>query len=388
MPTTNKLTDAKCRAIKPGEKLTKHFDGGGLHLACTPHGAKVWRVAYRLAGKPKTISLGPYPAVSLAQARERRDEIQATLREGGDPMAPRRAQRGGLTFKEACEGYWRGRGDVTPSYLANATRALELHLYPMLGDRPIASIERADLLAALDRMDAAGLQEYVRKTRMWAAQVFEWAVERNECSINPAALIDPRKAFGRRTVQHFAALTLPEVPALMQRLALEADLNSVLAMRLLALTWVRTGELRMMLWSEVDGDVWRIPAGKMKRRRDHMVPLSRQAVEILATLRKRSSGSAYVFPAEHRTDRPMSENTILALLARLGYKGRMTGHGWRSIASTWANERGFSADAIERQLAHTPDNKVRAAYNRAEFLDQRRAMLAAWADWLDEVAQG
>lgn len=388
MPTTNKLTDAKCKAIKPGEKLTKHFDGGGLHLACTPLGAKVWRVAYRLAGKPKTISLGPYPAVTLAQAREKRDELQATLRDGRDPMAPRKAQRGALTFREACATYWQGRGDVSTSYRSNATRALEMHLHPTLGDKPIAGIGRAELLAALDRMDAAGLQEYVRKTRMWVSQVFEWAVERGECAINPAALIDPRKAFGKKQVEHFAALTLPEVPGFMQRLALEAELNSVLACRLLALTWVRTTELRNMLWSELDGDLWRIPAGRMKRRRDHMIPLSAQALAILKKLRARAGVSPYVFPAEHRDDRPMSENTVLMLLARMGYKGRMTGHGWRTIGSTWANEAGYGADAIERQLAHSPDNKVRAVYNRAEFMDERRAMLAAWAAWLDAAEAG
>lgn len=388
MPTTNKLTDAKCRAIKPGAKISKSFDGGGLHLAVTPLGAKVWRVAYRLAGRPQTISLGPYPEVTLAEARAKRDALKATLREGGDPMAPRRAQRGGLTLKEAGEQYWQGRGDVSPSYRTNATRALEMHLYPTLGARPIASIERADLLTALGRMDAAGLQEYVRKTRMWVSQVFEWAVERDECKINPAALINPRKAFGKKSVEHFASLTLPEVPALMQRLALERDLNSVLACRLLALTWVRTTELRMMLWNELDGDLWRIPAGRMKRRKDHLIPLAPQALAILKKMRARAGVSPYVFPADHRDDRPMSENTVLMLLARMGYKGRMTGHGWRTLASTWANEGGYSADAIERQLAHSPGDRVRAVYNRAEFMEERRAMLVAWSAWLDQAEQG
>jgi len=145
---------------------------------------------------------------------------------------------------------------------------------------------------------------------------------------------------------------------------------------------------RMMLWSEVDGDLWRIPAGRMKRKKDHLVPLVPQALAILAKLRKRSRGSAYVFPAEHRTDRPMSENAVLYLLHRMGFKGRMTGHGFRSVASTWANEAGYGADAIERQLAHSPEDKTRAAYNRAEFMPERRAMLVAWADWLDAAEAG
>jgi integrase len=385
---TNTLTDAKCKSAKPGEKLVKMFDGGGLHLAVLPSGVKSWRVAYRMAGSPQTMSLGPYPDVGLAEARAKRDTLKGTLRDGGDPMAPRRAKRSGMTLAQGCEAFWGGRDDITPSYRDNAKRALELHLYPTLGDRPIASIDKADLMTALDRMDAAGLREFVRKVRMWVSQVFEWAVARDECRLNPAALIDPRKAFGKTRVEHFPSLTLPEIPGLMQRLALEGDLQSALACRLLALTWVRTTELRMMLWSELDGDLWRIPAGRMKRAKDHLIPLSPQALAILRKLKARSNGSLYVLPAEHRGDRPMSENTILMLFARTGFKGRMTGHGWRTVASTWANEAGYKDDAIERQLAHSPDDKVRAAYNRAEFLPERRAMLLAWADWLDatEVA--
>lgn len=168
---------------------------------------------------------------------------------------------------------------------------------------------------------------------------------------------------------------------------MEGELQSVLACRLLAMTWVRTAELRMMEFTELDGAVWRIPAGKMKRKRDHLVPLPRQALALLGELRARSRGGKYVFPAEHRDDRPMSENAILALLARIGYRGRMTGHGWRTIASTWANEHGYNRDAIERQLAHAPDDKVRAAYNRAEYLPERTTMLQAWADWLDSCEQ-
>lgn len=160
-------------------------------------------------------------------------------------------------------------------------------------------------------------------------------------------------------------------------------LLGLLALRLLALTWVRTNELRFMRWDEIDGNTWIIPAGKMKRRKDHMVPLTPEALEILAKLKDRSGSSAYVFPAEHRPDRPISENAVLALLYRMGYKGKMTGHGFRSVGSTWANEAGYPPDVIERQLAHVPGDKVRAVYNRAQYLDQRRAMLEAWAKWLN-----
>lgn len=387
MPT-NTLTDARCKAARPAAKPAKLFDGGGLHLWISPTGAKVWRLAYRLAGKPKTISLGPYPAVSLAEARAKRDQHKATLRGGEDPMAPRRATRKGLTLSEASAEYWGGRKDLSASYVANATRGIEMHLSPTLGKRNVGSISRDDLMAELRRMDAKGLHSYVRKVRMWVGQVFEWAVEHGHADINPAALIRPEKAFGCAPVEHHPAVELRDVPDLVQRINLERDIQSVLACRMLAYTWTRTGELRMMEWSEVDREIWLIPAGKMKRRRDHVVPLPRQAQALLAEMRARARpGSPYVFPSDRRADRPMSENAILYLLHRIGYKGRMTGHGWRSVASTWANERGYSPDAIERQLAHVPTNEVRAAYNRAQYLPERRAMLQAWADWIDEAGQ-
>lgn len=382
MPT-NTLTDARCKAIKPSAKLQKAFDGGGLHLAVTPNGAKVWRLAYRLSGKPQTMSLGPYPAVSLAEARQKRDEAKAALRSGADPMAPRRAQRATMTLREACAAYWSGRQDLSPGYRDNAERALERHVFPLIGSVPLVAMNRERLLEALDPMNAAGHFNYVRKVRMWLGLVFEWAVERGAMQSNPAKAINPAKAFGRAKVVNFPALKPREVPEFMQRLELEGELQSVLACRLLALTWVRTKELRFMRWEHIEGDVWRIPAGVMKMDREHLVPLSKQAVAILKTLKARSRGSVYVFPAEHREDRPMSENAVLALIARMGYKGRMTGHGWRSVASTWANEAHYHTDAIERQLSHEPADKTRAAYNRAEFMDVRTKMLQDFADWLD-----
>lgn len=386
MPT-NTLSDAQCRSAKPTSKPYKLFDGGGLYLWVSPKGAKVWRLSYRVAGKPKTMSFGPYPEVSLAAARGKRDEAKGVLREGSDPMAPRRVGRAGKTFDQATREYWEGRKDLSASYRSNALRGIEMHLCPKLGNRNIDSITRGDLLVELQRMDACGLYVYVRKVRMWASQVFDWAVENNFATINPAALIRTEKAFGRVAVEHFAAVDVKDVQPLMQRLQLEGDLQSVLACKFLAYTWVRTAELRKMEWSEIDGDLWRIPAEKMKRRRDHVVPLTSQALKILETMHARSRGSDYVFAADHRLDRAISENAILYLLHRIGYKGKMTGHGWRSVASTWANERGYSSDAIERQLAHAPEDKVRAAYNRAEYLPERRQLLQDWGNWLESLTQ-
>lgn len=380
---TNTLSDARIRALKPGDKLQKIFDGGGLHLVVTAKGAKVWRVAYRVDGKPQTASLGPYPAVTLAEARAKRDAIHAQLREGQDPRESKaKKPKASVTLRDARIAYWSGRNDLTAGYRANAERAIEMHIEPLLGDRDIGGVTRDDLLDALKRMDAAGHYVYVRKTRMWLSQVWDWAVEHGHAAVNVPALIKPEKAFGKASVQHFAALELTEIPAFMERLAMEARLQSVLGCLMLAYTWVRTTELRMMMWSEIDGDLWRIPKERMKMKRDHLVPLSRQALALLDELRARSRGSEYVFPSDRRLDRPMSENSILYLIHRIGYKGRMTGHGFRSVASTWANEAGYSADAIERQLAHVPSDDVRAAYNRAEYLNVRARMLQAWADWL------
>lgn len=383
MPTTNKLTDAKCRGIKPAEKAAKYFDGEGMHLYVSPKGAKVWRLAYRVNGKPQTLVIGPYPAVSLQEARQKREEAKAVLRAGQDPNAARKATRNAVTLDEAHTAYWSGRKDLSTSYLENERRAFEMHVHPSLGSRVMKDITRADVLATLNQLDARGKHDYVRKVRMWLAQLWDWAIEQGHATENPPRSIKPERAFGKTQVEHFAALELREVPKFMERLAIEGELQSVLALRLLALTWVRTNELRFMRWDEIDGDTWMIPAGKMKRRREHVVPLSKAAQDLLAVLKPRAGSSVYVLPAEHRPDRPISENAILALLARMGYKGRMTGHGVRTIASTWAHEHGYLSDAVEFQLSHVPENKVKSAYNRATHLPLRRKMMEDFAAWLN-----
>lgn len=384
MPT-NRLSDHQCRSAKPTERAQKLFDGNGMFLFVSPTGAKVWRIAYRLDGKPQTKILGPYPLLSLAEARAKRDELRKGLLDGVSPKAKVKAK---TTFWNDCETYWSGRKDIADDYRANALRGIELHLKPNLGDKATGAIDRATLLAELNRMDAAGLHVFVRKVRMWSSQVFNWAVEQGTAELNPASLIDPKKAFGHGKVKHHAAVRLTDVHELVRRLSFEKDIGSVLACRFLAYTWVRTNEMRFMRWSELDGDMWVIPEDRMKRSKDHLVPLSTQAMDILATMRARQRGSKYVFAADHRIDRPISENTVLALLARMGYKGEMTGHGWRTVASTWANEEGYGSDAIERQLAHSPEDKVRSAYNRAEYIKERRPMLQAWANFLDKIDPG
>lgn len=389
MPT---LTEAQCKAAKPKEKPYKLFDGGGLYLWVSSKGARTWRVAYRYEAKQKTISLGDYPLLSLAQARIKLSEVKSALLAGDNPMQKRaqareerKALKNALLFKDACAQYWDNRKDISEGYRAKSIRGIEMHLYPTLGHRLINTITRDDLLDAFRIMDAKGRHVFLRKVKSVVALVFDWCLENGNIENNPVRSINTERAFSRPCVESFAAVELNEVSDLLKRINLEGDLTSVLACKMLAYTWVRTKELRFMEWTEIDGDVWRIPGKKMKRRKDHIVPLSKQALEVLEKIQARNHGGRFVFHSELGKDRAISENTILYLLHRIGYKGRMTGHGWRSVGSTWANEKGYSVDAIERQLSHVPDNKIRAVYNRAEYLPERRKMLQDWADWLDSI---
>lgn len=382
---TRKLSDAQVRAARAVDKAIKLSDGEGLFLWVSPTGAKSWRWSYRYAGKQQTAVFGQYPDVSLARAREILAERRGILAAGDDPSAVHDRQV--PTLAQAVAKYFAGRRDLSAQYLMNATRCMDMHILPKLGARPINQVTRKDLLDVLGVMDAKGLSSYVRKARMWVAQVFDWAIEQEYIEQNPAASIRPEKAFSRTTTEHFAALELTEMPEFMGRLGLENPMQrSVLALRFLLLTWTRTSEMRLAEWSEIDGDVWRIPGRRMKMGRDHVVPLSEQALTILDTLRFLRRGDRFIFESDiGRDNKAISENAVLYLLYRMGYRGRMTGHGCRTIASTWANERGFPVDAIERQLAHAPDDKVRAAYNRAEYLPARRKLMQAWADWLDQI---
>lgn len=255
-------------------------------------------MAYRFEGKQKTMSFGAYPEVDLAEARRRRAEVREQLRGGIDPMLDRKlAKKKSITLLQASHTYWEGRQDLSPSYRNNAIRGIEMHLGPVLGGRELSSITREDLLTELMRVDAAGRLVYVRKIRNWVSQVFEWAVEQGMAQINPAALINPQRAFRHSEKGQQAALELHEVPELVRQLNFQGDLLSALACKLLALTWVRTKELRFAKWDEFEGDVWRVPAERMKQRRPHVVPLSRQAMDILDVLRVRGVAATMCWPA-------------------------------------------------------------------------------------------
>lgn len=306
MPT-NTLTDSQCRSAKAGEKARKLFDGGGLHLYISPKGSKTWRLAYRFDGRPQTMSFGPYPEVSLAEARQRRDDAKAKLRDHINPIEHRKpSKQTNISLEDANESYWEGRKDISDGYRRNAQRGIQTHLCPTLGKLTLREIDRERLLTALNVMDASGHHVYVRKVRMWVGQVFEWAIEQGYAESNPCEQINPRKAFGHHRKQHFAALDAKDIPEFLARLSFESELTSVIACKLLALLWVRTKELRMMKWAQVEPGLWRLPASVMKSDEYHLVPLSKQAEALIEQMRQRSRGSEYVFPHETRLDRPMA----------------------------------------------------------------------------------
>ncbi len=393
----NTLTEAICKNAKQKEKDYKLSDGHGMYLFVTAKGAKIWRMKYRLEGKEKLAVIGPYPLIQIKEARERRDVVRRQLLDGVDPQAKVVTQNR-LTLNQVLELYLAHReegGSLSGKYITNTRNGIQMHVCNYIGERHMDSITREDMLEVLMKLNKSGKFVYVKRIRMWCEQLFAWAQEHGHCKINPPALINPRVAFGSRPVKGFSHLPLREVPGFLKALRSERDQASVLACRMLALTWVRTGELREMKWGQIEDDVWRIPAENMKgdadSRREHLVPLSSQCLALLQDLKNRCRNSEYVFPADRDIEKPITENCVTDLMERMGYRGKMTGHGWRKVGSTWANEqvsedetRKYDADWIEMQLAHI-DGSVRGIYNSAEYMPQRRRMLQAYADWLDQA---
>jgi len=400
----DKLSDLKCKTCTPG----KHFDGGGLYLHVLPAGGRYWRLKYRHGGKVKTLALGVYPFVKLKEARDKRDDAKKLISAGIDPIQQRREAEAALkagTQADAEAGTAKGIlfNDVAETYYENAhrpwsathrrdvRRMIDNELIPALGNMPIVEIKSADVQRVLDKITARGALTYAKDVRMYFRAIWNYYNAKflrdgeNELR-DPSARADlpkPPKERGH------AALPPQEIGAFLRTLE-HSDAGAVvrIAVRMLLLTAVRTTELRASTWGEFDTKTarWRILPQRMKADRGHVVPLSRQALVLLAALRPYTGGKTYLFPNSRDDDRPMSENAILAAIKRMGYKGRLTGHGMRSMFSTWAHEAGYPSDAIERQLAHAPADKVKAAYLRSEFLEMRAKMLQAWADWLDARA--
>lgn len=396
---SGKLTVKALQAMasKPG-KAGKLADGGGLYLLTTAKGSMLWRMKYRHAGKEKLLSFGVFPDVSLAEARRKRDEARAVIRDGGDPASLKRAVKvaakvaAGNSFKAVALDWLDGqRAGMSPATLKKAVACFENDLFPWLGARPVGEIEAPELLQALKRIEARGARESAHRAKQRAGQVFRYAIAHGLAKRDPSA--DLRGALAPVVSRSHAAVTDPaKVGELLRAIdGYTGHFVTRCALRLAPLLFVRPGELRSMEWQELDleGALWRIPAAKMKMREAHVVPLSGQAVAILRDLEPLTGRGRYCFPSLQTSGRPMSENTINAALRRLGYdKDTMTGHGFRAMASTRLNEMGWAPDVIERQLAHAERNKVRAAYNRAQHLAERVRMMQAWADYLDGLRAG
>lgn len=391
------LTDTAVRNAKKREKPAKLSDGRGLYLLVNSAG-KYWRFDYRFAGKRRTLALGVYPDISLAVARELRDEAKRELTRDIDPGVARRIRRTAIVQRtanslEAVAREWhqRFRKNWAESTAAGILRRLELDVFPWVGGRPIAEITPPELLAVLRRVESRGALETVHRLHQYSSQIFRYAVATGRAERDPAA--DLRGALPPVRAKHHASITDPgAVGQLLRTISGYAGSFVVkCALRLAPLVFVRPGELRRAEWSEInlDSAEWRIPAERMKMRAAHIVPLSVQAVAVLRELHHVTGGGQYVFPGARSSKRPMSENTVNAALRRLDYgSDQMTGHGFRSMASTLLNEAGWHRDAIERQLAHAERDEVRAAYNYAEHLPERRRMMQAWADYLDGLKSG
>lgn len=391
------LNDPACKNAKPKDKAYKLSDEKGLYLEVMPTGAKYFRMKYRFAGKEKRLAFGVYPEVSLKEARERRDEARKQLSQGIDPGEVRKAMKAAQaedanTF-EVVAREWFAKFSPTwvESHSDKIIRRLERDIFPWIGKRPISEVNAPELLTALRRIEARGAIETAHRALQNCGQIFRYAVATGRADRDPSA--DLRGALPPVKDKHHASITDPKAIGELLRATenYQGSFITQCALRLAPLVFVRPGELRKAEWSEfnLDLDEWRIPAEKMKMRETHIVPLSRQAVAILRELYPLTGSGRYVFPSVRTNTRPMSENTVLGALRRLGYgTDEMTGHGFRSMASTLLNEQGWHRDAIERQLAHAERNAVRAAYNYAEHLPERRKMMQAWADYLDGLRKG
>ncbi len=389
------LNDTQLRNLKPSGKIEKYSDGGGLYLHLSAAGGKLWRLAYRFDGKQKTMSFGAYPTVSLKDAREKRDECKSLLAKGIDPSLHKKATKAACIAETACAyeiiaREWHAKH--APNWTeSNAERVLarqEKDVFPFIGKRPIAQISAPELLTVLRKVETRGALDTAHRIMQDSSRIFRYAIATGRAERDPAAdlkgaLPPPRKG-------HFA--TIVDVKEIGQLLRdIDAYTGNVVvraALRLAPHVFVRPGELRKAEWAEFDLEhaEWRIPAKRMKMRVLHIVPLSQQALGILHDLHPYSSDGQYLFPSVRAKSAPISDMTLLAGLRRLGYgPDQMTVHGFRSLASTLLNEQGYNKDWIERQLAHGERNSVRASYNYAEYLPERRKMMQDWGDFLDSL---
>lgn len=401
------LTDIAPRNAKKKDKPYKLTDGGGLYLLVNTDGARYWRMDYRFGEARRTLAFGKYPDVSLAEARDKRKAARKLLDDGTDPgQVKKDVQRVGAeiatqTFEKLARDWHSNKLASWHQTTAKDTlRRLEIDIFPQIGAMPIASITHQHMIAALRKIEARGAREVAHRVKATCARVFSYANQQGIKNANPAAdLTDVLKP-----VQpgHFAAITadeLPEFLAAMTKNDARLFLPTRTALRLMMLLFVRTSELITTPWSEIDLEAgsWVIPWQRMKRgkltvnpdKTDHHVCLSRQALELLRELHTHTGGGTYLFPNQRDHSKPMSNGAILMALKRMGYQNKMTGHGFRALAMSTIKERlGYRHEAVDRQLAHAQKDKVASAYDRAQFLDERKKMMQEWADYLDTIASG
>jgi integrase len=392
------LSELKIRNAKPKEKFYKLSDSEGLYLHVTEKGGKLWRFKYRFDGKYKLLALGSYPEISLLDARQRRDDARRQLANGIDPGAVRKAQKQAKTEStetfEVIAREWHDR--YAPTWKARHAESLLIRLkrdvFPYLGIWPIKGIKAPELLAVLRRIESRGALETAHRARSICGQIFRYAVATGRCERDPAA--DLKGALPPVQTINRAAITEPKkVGELLRAIdGYQGGFVVQCALKIAPLVFVRPGELRHMEWTELDFEnaQWNIAAGKMKMKEPHLVPLSKQAIDILTEVQKLTGESRYVFPSGRSFDRPMSDNAILAALRRMGYaKDEMSGHGFRAMARTILDEvLQVRPDFIEHQLAHAVRDPNGRAYNRTAHLNERRKMMQQWADYLDGLKTG
>jgi len=388
------LTDTAIRNAKPREKQYKLSDEKGLYLLVMPAG-KYFRLDYRFAGKRKTLALGVYPDVTLKEAREKRDDARKMIGRGIDPVQYKKQAMAKLADRttnvfEAVAREWfvKYKHTWTEGHSRTIIRRLELNVFPWLGGKDVGTVTPPELLTVLRRIEERGAIETAHRVKQICGQVFRYTIATGRAERDPSA--DLRGALPPTKPKRMSTITDPRKIGEMLRAidGYSGHLVTRCALQLAPLVFVRPGELRKAEWSEIDigKAVWKISAEKMKGRIPHIVPLSTQAIEILQEIETLTGGGRYVFPSLRTTQRPMSNNTVLAALRRMGYaKDEMSGHGFRSMASTLLNEQGWNSDVIERQLAHAEGNSVRAAYNYAELIHERKRMMQAWANYLDRL---
>ena len=391
-----KLSDSACRSASPREKQYKLSDGEGMYLLVKPSGGKYWRMNYRFAGKPKTLAFGVYPEISLREAREKKTEARRLLREGIDPSLKKKKEQlirkneDSDSFRDVATDWydfrskeWGGRNKT------KVKRILDHELMPDLGAIPVRDITPQILLLVLQKIEKSGRIPTAKTARSIAGRVFRYAIVKGQADHDIAA--DLREALSSHEEEHLAYLEEPELPEFFAKLEHfeGASERMKLAMELIIYCFPRTIELRAAPKSEFSLDEekpeWRIPAERMKMKKPHIIPLSRQACGIVKRLIEISEGSEYLLPHMFDKNRHMCENNLLDLLYDMGYKGKATVHGFRSTASTILNENEFNSDHVEFQLAHTPRKTVRASYNHAKYLKQRRKMMQWYADHLDKL---